>query len=469
MNSKNTLLLSLILLTFFSACNKSLNYYYPPPGNDISNQDQRTPEEVGLNPKVVNEINLFLHQNKYVRNGNIYPIRWALWRDGHLIHVEGDFYKKSDVASLRKTWHAMIVGAALKNGKIKSLNQKLTDYLNLTGNDAQATWKDILTQSAGFDYPYGSYPDYKPGEMWTYSDLNLINLCNAIAHVYGKKNYFDHYDEIASETYFDDIGMRGWATAIKKDQSFGNRNDGVRFVLNLEHMGRLGLLALSRGQWNGEQLIDKTFVEALETKQTYGMKVNYNGPNDGVVGYSENEFPESPYGYLTWVNTDGDLYKDADKYWANGSGAGGSKILWNKNNGIVFAGFGINMVSDTTNLPLIIENNLEHKNPLLAQKPIPKVGRWSYYELCISKIIKTKHPYNVKMVSKFTDPNNKVTVVSGFYDGNNRWKVRFMPYEWMLDGKIKDITQSGMENLISLESTFAAYNSAYSDSIIKFH
>ncbi|HKI88989.1 MAG TPA: Gfo/Idh/MocA family oxidoreductase, partial [Draconibacterium sp.] len=35
----------------------------------------------------------------------------------------------------------------------------------------------------------------------------------------------------------------------------------------------------------------------------------------------------------------------------------------------------------------------------------------------------------------------------------------------MLDGKIKDITQSGMENLKSLESTFAAYHSAYSNSI----
>ena len=42
--------------------------------------------------------------------------RWALWRHGHLVHVQGDFHQTVDVASLRKTWHAMIVGAATPAG-----------------------------------------------------------------------------------------------------------------------------------------------------------------------------------------------------------------------------------------------------------------------------------------------------------------------------------------------------------------
>lgn len=358
MNSKIIQILGFTFLIFFSACNKSINYYYPPAGNDLSRHAQHTPEEAGLNPKIIDDIQTFLDSNQYVRWGKTYPSRWAMWRNGYLIHVEGDFYAKSDVASLRKTWHAMIVGAAIKQGRIKDLDQKLTDYLDLKGNDAEASWKDVLTQSAGFDYPYGSFPDFRPGEMWTYSDLNLVNLCHALARVYGKRDYFDDYDEVASEAYFDEIGLEGWETTIVRDPSFGNQYDGVRFVLNMEHMGRLGLLALSRGQWDGKQLIEKSFVEALETKQTYGMKVNYNGPNNGNIGMKKEEFPESPYGYLTWVNTDQDLYKGANKYWTAASGAGGSKILWNKENGIIFVGFGIKPVADSINLPLIIENNI---------------------------------------------------------------------------------------------------------------
>ena len=59
------------------------------------------------------------------------------------------------------------------------------------------------------------------------------------------------------------------------------------------------------------------FVEQLETKQTGGMKVNYDGPNDGKIGMS---YPEAPYGFMTWVNTDGDVYPKADRAWAWGTG-----------------------------------------------------------------------------------------------------------------------------------------------------
>jgi hypothetical protein len=97
---------------------------------------------------------------------------------------------------------------------------------DLEGNHRDATWQHVITQSAGFDYPYGEYPAFKPGEMWTYSDLNLVHFCHAMGKVYGK--------------------------------------------------------ALARGRWKGQQLVPRWFVEELETKQTQGMLVNYEGPNDGM-------------------------------------------------------------------------------------------------------------------------------------------------------------------------------------------
>ena len=338
--------------------------YFPPPGRSLKNQDLRRPIDVGLDAVVVARINRFIAQNPY--SGRSVTPRWALWRHGFLVHVQGDFQKTVDVASLRKTWHAMMVGAAIRQKRIPSLDQPVGRWLpELTGNDAQATWRHVLTQSAGFDYPYGDYPDFKPGQMWTYSDLNLVHLCNALARAYGRKDYHDDYAQVARLAYFEAIGLEGWSTTIKVDSGFG-REDGVRFVLSLEHMGRLGLLALARGRWNGKQLIPSWFVEQLETKQTYGMRSNYEGPNDGIVGLRDfpGRFSESPYGYLTWVNTDRDYFPDADSRWAWGSGAGGTKVLWNRGNGTVFAGVGIDMAPKVGSIPRILQSAITGPNPL---------------------------------------------------------------------------------------------------------
>ena len=351
-----------------SPTSKIPRYYFPPRGNNRKNHQERNPVDVGLNPTVISKLRSFIREHPYVRNNRIQEARWALWRNGYLLHVEGDFYKKQDVASLRKTWHAMIVGAALKQGKIPSLQEKLSTRLEtLHGQDADASWWHVITQSAGFDYPYDDWPDFAPGDMWTYSDWNLVHLCDALAKVYGKQDFHDCYQDVAAQAYFDAIGMEGWSTCIKKDGGFSAPSDGVRFVLNLEHMGRLGLIALARGSWAGKQIVPRWFVEELESKQTYGMRVNYEGPNDGRIGLSLEEFPECPYGYLTWTNTDQDLYPGASRHWANGRGAGGTIILWNHQSGIVFAGVGIDLGSTPQNIPLLIEQNIRTANPELPE------------------------------------------------------------------------------------------------------
>jgi hypothetical protein len=330
--------------------------HFPPPGAAIENHDPREAEEVGLDPAVIRQLNDFIAANPYTRS-TARP-RWALWRHGRLVHVEGDFHSTVDVASVRKTWHAMIVGAAIQQGKIPSLDQKLSEWLReLRGKHADATWRHVITQSAGFDYPYGAYPAYQPGKMWTYSDWNLVHLCNALARVYGREDYHDRYDLVAKEAYFDAIGMEGWSTVITVDGGFG-REDGVRFKLSLEHMGRLGLLALARGRWADRQLVPQWFVRQLEAKQTHGMKVNYDGPNDGRIGLNPGRFRESPYGFLTWVNTDQDYFPGADVAWAWASGAGGTKVLWNHNNGIVFTGVGIQMSPSECSIPHILEQSI---------------------------------------------------------------------------------------------------------------
>ncbi|MGH9961491.1 MAG: hypothetical protein ACREBC_30915, partial [Pyrinomonadaceae bacterium] len=247
-------------------------------------QSRRTPEQAGFDPAVLKELE---------GAGS----RWALWRDGHLIHVKGNFNLTENVASNRKTWHALTVGAAILQGKIPSLDEKISVWnKELKGKDADATWRHDITQSAGFDYPYGGFPAFPPGRMWTYSDLNPVQLSNGLARVYGRKDYLDRYDLVVKEAFFDAIGMRGWRTSVQSDPRFRlMKDDGIRFFFDLEDMGRLGLLVVARGRWNGRQLIPEWFVKELESKQTYGMRVNYEGPNDGTPGGMDpKKFPEVP-------------------------------------------------------------------------------------------------------------------------------------------------------------------------------
>jgi CubicO group peptidase (beta-lactamase class C family) len=325
--------------------------YYPPSGEGLDRQNQRIPEEVGLGPGIIDEL-----QDS--------ATRWSLWRHGYLVHIEGNFNTVIDVASLRKTWHALTVGAAIKQEKIPSYNQKISVWqTELTGNDANATWWHVITQSSAFDYPYDVFPDYEPGEMWTYSDYNPFNLNHALAKVYGKQDFYDNYDDVLEEAYFNTIGMQGWSTRIVYDPP-SQMADGIRLELDLEDMGRLGLLVMSRGKWDGIEVIPQWFVEELESKQTYGMLVNYNGPNDGIINLDPAEFPESPYGYMTWVNTDEDYYPGADKHWAFGQGYGGNYVLWNSLNGIVYAGVGVQTDPTSDGIPHIIDRNIEGPNPL---------------------------------------------------------------------------------------------------------
>jgi len=329
-------------------------FYFPPPGRGLAPQDQRTPEQVGLAPAIVRHIGQFLDAHRDQRRTTAQ--RWALWRHGYLVHVEGDFDAVVPIASLRKTWHALTVGAAIQQGRIPSYHQKISAWqTELTGLHADATWRDVLTQSAGFDYPHGDHPAYPPGAMWTYSDWNLHHLCHALAKVYGKRDFFDDYDDVLAQAYLGAIGMQGWSSYAHYD-NISQMYDGAWIRASLEHMGRIGLLILARGTWDGVALIPRWFVGELETKQTYGMRVNYSGPYDGMVDLDPAQFPEAPYGYLTWVNTDGDFFPGADRAWAWGSGAGGMKTMWNRNTGIVFAAIGAQIEPSAHSVPHLIED-----------------------------------------------------------------------------------------------------------------
>jgi hypothetical protein len=288
--------------------------YFPPAGESLSSQSYKSPAEVGLGASVVADLAAVITAG-----------RWALWRHGYLVHVDGDFNDNDEVKSLRKIIHAATVGVAIQRGFVPSLDQAISAWNpELTGVDATATWAHVMTQTSAFDEP-----TLAPGSLWAYSDANPLQLCRAIARVWGRGDYTDRYDLVVSDALFDAIGARGWSSFPAAD--------GIRFLFDLEDLGRAGLLFVAGGEWNGHRLIPLWFVEELGTKQTYGILPNYDNENDGHTGLQVEDFTESPYGLMTWVNTDRDLYPNSSAEWVVALGVGGHYLVYNRKSGLVLA------------------------------------------------------------------------------------------------------------------------------------
>jgi hypothetical protein len=138
----------MVLFTSSAAAVEKPGIYFPPPGESMAEQSRKQPEEVGMDPQFITQIN--------ERTQGPPEADWALWRHGYLIHVYGDFNKNTEVASLRKTWHALTVGAAIGQGRIPSVHQKISVWRKeLTDKNAEATWWHVITQTSGFSVPKG--------------------------------------------------------------------------------------------------------------------------------------------------------------------------------------------------------------------------------------------------------------------------------------------------------------------------
>ena len=134
---------------------------------------------------------------------------------------------------------------------------------------------------------------------------------------------------------------------------------------------------MAGGEWNGNRLIPAWFVEELETKQTYGIPPNYDNDNDGHTGLQVEDFPESPYGYMTWVNTDRDLYPDSSADWVVALGVGGHYLVYNRALGLVLAMLDADFVPIEGNPPgwptpvriaiEVLEQAVAGPNPLVDQ------------------------------------------------------------------------------------------------------
>ncbi len=216
--------------------------------------------------------------------------------------------------SVAKTITAMLIGAALKEGKIRSLHDKVGDYLPefKEGDKAAVKIIDLLTMSSGSDWdesyanPFSVtteayYGDdvyktatgvkitHKPGTLFEYKsgDTQLLGLI--LEKATGKS-----LSEYASEKLWKPMGAvhpAYWST----DKKNGNEKAYCCFSSNARDFARLGSLLLHKGNWKGQQIIDSAYCENA-TRPC--MISNASGVPCDYYGYQLWILPDHPQVYF---------------------------------------------------------------------------------------------------------------------------------------------------------------------------
>ncbi|MFC1839071.1 serine hydrolase domain-containing protein [Thermodesulfobacteriota bacterium] len=225
--------------------------------------------------------------------------------------------------SMAKSFVATLIGIALHEGKLKSLDDKVSEYLPEMKNSGyeDATIRDLLRMRSGVAweeiYRFGSdtqltrahddilvayryrWCDYaaketkrdrKPGEKFNYSTLDTSVLGCLLERAIGMTG-----SQYMTEKIWKPAGMENDGYWIMDGpDSVGREFFGAGFNATLRDYGRFGLLMLRGGVGNGTQIIPAEWVK----KSTV--------PDEGYEPTAEGQ--ALGYQYQWWTIPDSDAY-----------------------------------------------------------------------------------------------------------------------------------------------------------------
>ncbi len=273
-----TYLFFILLLT--GSCNKNDNKIQPTPNetmyfppNTSNSWETKSLSSLGWNQNAVQPLKDYLSQKgtksfMILVNGRIVMEEYF---NGHAATATWEWN------SAGKTLVASTVGIAQQENLL-NINNKVSDYLGTNWTSTPLpkenliNVKHLLSMTAGNDdtkqYIIKSNLTYvaDAGTRWAYS--NIFQKLTDVVNNATNKTF---------ETYFNEklknkIGMEGFW------------NFGTIFTIyhsNTKSMARFGLLALNKGKWNNEQMINESFFTES-------------------ISPSQNINPS--YGYLWWLN-----------------------------------------------------------------------------------------------------------------------------------------------------------------------
>ena len=215
--------------------------------------------------------------------------------------------------SVSKSFTSMAVGLCITDGTL-SLDDQLISYVgdklpdNYDRRIEQLTIRDMLRFTAGqasFSSAFIGVNDWvekylsmplpaEPGTKFTYDGGGSHTLCYVVQQVSGKSAY-----QLVRERIFNPLGIEqsAWITSPQ-----GVTAGGWGLYLSLHDLAKIGQLWLQQGNWNGQQLISRQYMQQATIIQT-----PFPNPSGCHIGY----------GYQFWIGSN----------WFEANGAFGQLVL----------------------------------------------------------------------------------------------------------------------------------------------
>ena len=191
--------------------------------------------------------------------------------------------------SIAKSYTSALVGIAIEEGLIKSVDEKVTDYLpelKKNGFD-KVTIKHLLQMTSGIKFNENYKSPFSEASSFYYgTDLRkLINKIEIIhepgthfnyvsgntqllAHILEKALNGKTISEYLNEKIWQPLGMEydaSWSIDSKK-----NNMEKAFCCINARAIdfAKFGMLYLNKGKWNGRQIIPKHWIEESTKTET---------------------------------------------------------------------------------------------------------------------------------------------------------------------------------------------------------
>ncbi len=254
--------------------------------------------------------NKFKINEKYMPEfDKLKTVAFVIIKDKKLLHEQYWLgYNDSSLSnsfSMAKSFISLLVGFAIDDGKIKSINQKVGDFIPeySKGENAKLTIKNVITMSSGLNWKesYGSpftkttqaYYGHnlkklilnlkvvdEPGKEFKYLSGNTQLLALVVEKATGK-----NISEYLSEKLWQPLGAKHDALWCL-DKKNGTEKAYCCFNSNAKDFARIGQFCLDKGKWNGKQLLNTNYINESFKPDTF---------------LTHNNKPVDFYGYMWWM------------------------------------------------------------------------------------------------------------------------------------------------------------------------
>jgi len=215
--------------------------------------------------------------------------------------------------SMAKSFASTLIGIAIAEGHIHSVNDPITDYLpELAQRDpsfATITIRDLLMMSSGIHYAEFPFVNGDDAKTYYYHDLRDLALNQTeIDGAPGETFLYNNYHPLLlglileratgmsvadylAQKIWQPIGMEYEGSWSLDERGFEKMESGING--RALDFAKFGLLLLNKGNWNGNQIIPSAWVEEA---------TNPDSSRTGTY-YSDEffeDYPNAYYKYMWW-------------------------------------------------------------------------------------------------------------------------------------------------------------------------